>query len=66
MGLGMRYLASLFARIPGMEVSNTEQEEIRGNLTERMDCLGCLAGSLVGTLASLLLKPSIVLDWIPF
>jgi hypothetical protein len=66
MGFGMRHLTSLLAKLEDTDLSDTEKKEIQGNHTKRIDYLGFLAGSVVGTLASLLLKPSIVLDWIPF
>ena len=66
MGLGMRHATSLLAKLEDTKLSDSDKKEIEENHTKRMDYYGFLVGSVVGTLASLLLAPSIVFDWLPF
>jgi len=54
------------ARLEDTKLSDSDKNEIEENFSKRMNYYGFLVGSVVGTLASLLLSPSIVLDWLPF
>lgn len=65
-GFGMRHVISFLARLEDTKLSDSDKNEIEENFSKRMNYYGFLVGSVVGTLASLLLSPSIVLDWLPF
>ena len=66
MGFGMRHVISFLAKLEDTKLSDSDKKEIEENYTKRTDYYGFLVGSVVGTLASLLLAPSIVFDWLPF
>jgi len=66
MGFGMRHVVSFLAKLEDTKLSSGDENEIEESFSKRIDYYGFLVGAVVGTLASLLLSPSIVLDWLPF